>query len=128
MPERKYKTAKALEKKIEEYFNTPVESGFHSYPGMLLFLDISEDTEMRLRLSKDSKYKDFADVLKKAAARRQEELSRIGLEDRNKSVFAMFLLKQATNGGLRDRPKDDDDGPKEINITINGVGAGEAFK
>ena len=128
MPERKYKTAKELEKKIEEYFNTPVESGFHSYPGMLLFLDISEDTEMRLRLSKDSKYKDFADVLKKAAARRQEELSRIGLEDRNKSVFAMFLLKQATNGGLRDRPKDDDDGPKEINITINGVGAGEAFK
>ena len=128
MFERKYKTAKDLEKKIEEYFNTPVESGFHSYPGMLLFLDISEDTEMRLRLSKDSKYKDFADVLKKAAARRQEELSRIGLEDRNKSVFAMFLLKQATNGGLRDRPKDDDDGPKEINITINGVGAGEAFK
>lgn len=128
MPERKYKTAKDLENKIEEYFNTPVESGFHSYPGMLLFLDISEDTEMRLRLSKDSKYKDFADVLKKAAARRQEELSRIGLEDRNKSVFAMFLLKQATNGGLRDRPKDDDDGPKEINITINGVGAGEAFK
>ena len=128
MPERKYKTAKDLENKIEEYFNTPVESGFHSYPGMLLFLDISEDTEMRLRLSKDSKDKDFADVLKKAAARRQEELSRIGLEDRNKSVFAMFLLKQATNGGLRDRPKDDDDGPKEINITINGVGAGEAFK
>ena len=128
MPERKYKTAKELEKKIEEYFNTPVESGFHSYPGMLLFLDISEDTEMRLRLSKDSKDKDFADVLKKAAARRQEELSRIGLEDRNKSVFAMFLLKQATNGGLRDKPKDDDDGPKEINITINGVGAGEAFK
>lgn len=128
MPERKYKTAKDLEKKIEEYFNTPVESGFHSYPGMLLFLDISEDTEMRLRLSKDRKDKDFADVLKKAAARRQEELSRIGLEDRNKSVFAMFLLKQATNGGLRDRPKDDDDGPKEINITINGVGAGEAFK
>lgn len=128
MPERKYKTAKELEKKIEEYFNTPVESGFHSYPGMLLYLDISEDTEMRLRLSKDRKYKDFADVLKKAAARRQEELSRIGLEDRNKSVFSMFLLKQATNGGLRDRPKDDDDGPKEINITINGVGAGEAFK
>ena len=128
MPERKYKTAKDLENKIDEYFNTPVESGFHSYPGMLLFLDISEDTEMRLRLSKDSKDKDFADVLKKAAARRQEELSRIGLEDRNKSVFAMFLLKQATNGGLRDRPKDDDDGPKEINITINGVGAGEAFK
>lgn len=128
MPERKYKTAKDLENKIEEYFNTPVESGFHSYPGMLLFLDISEDTEMRLRLSKDRKDKDFADVLKKAAARRQEELSRIGLEDRNKSVFAMFLLKQATNGGLRDRPKDDDDGPKEINITINGVGAGEAFK
>ena len=128
MPERKYKTAKELEKKIEEYFNTPVESGFHSYPGMLLFLDISEDTEMRLRLSKDRKDKDFADVLKKAAARRQEELSRIGLEDRNKSVFAMFLLKQATNGGLRDRPKDDDDGPKEINITINGIKAGDAFK
>ena len=128
MPERKYKTAKELEDKIEEYFNTPVDTGFHSYPGMLLFLDISEDTEMRLRLSKDSKDKGFADVLKKAAARRQEELSRIGLEDRNKSVFAMFLLKQATNGGLRDRPKDDDDGPKEINITINGVGAGEAFK
>lgn len=128
MPERKYKTAKELENKIEEYFNTPVESGFHSYPGMLLFLDISEDTEMRLRLSKDRKDKDFADVLKKAAARRQEELSRIGLEDRNKSVFAMFLLKQATNGGLRDRPKDDDDGPKEINITINGVKAGDAFK
>lgn len=128
MPERKYKTAKELEDKIEEYFNTPVDTGFHSYPGMLLFLDISEDTEMRLRLSKDSKDKGFADVLKKAAARRQEELSRIGLEDRNKSVFAMFLLKQATNGGLRDKPKDDDDGPKEINITINGVGAGEAFK
>ena len=128
MFERKYKTAKDLEKKIEEYFNTPVESGFHSYPGMLLFLDISEDTEMRLRLSKDRKDKDFADVLKKAAARRQEELSRIGLEDRNKSVFAMFLLKQATNGGLRDRPKDDDDGPKEINITINGIKAGDAFK
>ena len=128
MPERKYKTAKELEDKIEEYFNTPVDTGFHSYPGMLLFLDISEDTEMRLRLSKDSKDKGFADVLKKAAARRQEELSRIGLEDRNKSVFAMFLLKQATNGGLRDKPKDDDDGPKEINITINGVGAGETFK
>lgn len=128
MPERKYKTAKDLEDKIEEYFNTPVDTGFHSYPGMLLYLDISEDTEMRLRLSKDRKDKDFADVLKKAAARRQEELSRIGLEDRNKSVFAMFLLKQATNGGLRDRPKDDDDGPKEINITINGVKAGDAFK
>ena len=128
MPERKYKTAKDLENKIEEYFNTPVDTGFHSYPGMLLFLDISEDTEMRLRLSKDRKDKDFADVLKKAAARRQEELSRIGLEDRNKSVFAMFLLKQATNGGLRDRPKDDDDGPKEINITINGIKAGDAFK
>lgn len=128
MPERKYKTAKELKEKIDEYFNTPIDTGFHSYPGMLLFLDISEDTEMRLRLSKDRKDKDFADVLKKAAARRQEELSRIGLEDRNKSVFAMFLLKQATNGGLRDRPKDDDDGPKEINITINGVGAGEAFK
>lgn len=128
MFERKYKTAKDLEEKIEEYFNTPTDTGFHSYPGMLLFLDISEDTEQELRLNKDGKNKEYSVVLKKAAARRQEELSRIGLEDRNKSVFAMFLLKQATNGGLRDRPKDDDDGPKEINITINGVGAGEAFK
>lgn len=51
-----------------------------------------------------------------------------GLADRNKSVFAMFLLKQATNGGLRDKPKDDNDGPKEINITINGIKSGDAFK
>ncbi len=127
MPERKY-TAKELEAKIDEYFNTPVDSGFHSYPGMLLYLDISADTEQKFRLSKDSKDRDMAAVLKKAAARRELELSKIGLEDRNKSVFAMFLLKQQTNGGLRDKPKEDDDGPKEINITINGVKANDAFK
>lgn len=125
MFQKKY-TPEEMEKKIEEYFNTPQE--FHSYPGMLLYLNITEDTELKYRLSKESKDKAYSEILKKAAARRQEELSRIGLSDRNKSVFAMFLLKQATNGGLRDKPKDDDDGPKEINITINGVKAGDAFK
>lgn len=125
MFQKKY-TPEEMEKKIDEYFNTPQE--FHSYPGMLLYLNITEDTELKYRLSKESKDKAYAEILKKAAARRQEELSRIGLSDRNKSVFAMFLLKQATNGGLRDKPKDDDDGPKEINITINGVKAGDAFK
>lgn len=123
--EAKY-TAAEMAAKIDEYFNTPME--FHSYPGMLLYLGISEDTEARYRLSKDPKDKDYAAALKKAAARRQLELSEIGLADRNKSVFAMFLLKQATNGGLRDKPKDDDDGPKEINITINGIKSGDAFK
>lgn len=125
MFQKKY-TPEEMEKKIDEYFNTPQE--FHSYPGMLLYLNITEDTELKYRLSKESKDKAYSEILKKAAARRQEELSRIGLSDRNKSVFAMFLLKQATNGGLRDKPKDDDDGPKEINITINGVKAGDAFK
>lgn len=125
MFQKKY-TPEEMEKKIDEYFNTPQE--FHSYPGMLLYLNITEDTELKYRLSKENKDKAYSEILKKAAARRQEELSRIGLSDRNKSVFAMFLLKQATNGGLRDKPKDDDDGPKEINITINGVKAGDAFK
>lgn len=125
MFQKKY-TPEEMEKKIDEYFNTSQE--FHSYPGMLLYLNITEDTELKYRLSKESKDKAYSEILKKAAARRQEELSRIGLSDRNKSVFAMFLLKQATNGGLRDKPKDDDDGPKEINITINGVKAGDAFK
>lgn len=125
MPERKY-TPKELEKKIDAFFNTP--SIFHSYPDMLLFLNISHDTEVLWREDKEGKYKDYSKILKKAADRRQSELVQLGLEDKNKSVFAMFLLKQQTNGGLRDRPKDEDDGPKEINITINGVGAGEAFK
>lgn len=126
MPFEKKYTPEQMEKKIDEYFDQPME--FHSYPGMLLYLDLTEDTELKYRLSKDPKDKAYSDILKKAAARRQLELSEIGLADRNKSVFAMFLLKQATNGGLRDKPKDDDDGPKEINITINGIKSGDAFK
>ena len=125
MPEKRY-TPKELEKKIDAFFNTP--SIFHSYPDMLLYLGISADTEQIWRDNKDGKSKEHSVVLKKAADRRQAELVQLGLEDKNKSVFAMFLLKQQTNGGLRDRPKDDDDGPKEINITINGVGAADAFK
>ena len=128
MPFEKKYSPEELAKKIDEYFNTPTKSGFHTYPGMLLFLDISCDTEIAWRENKDGKSIEYSKILKKAASRREQELSEIGLEDRNKSVFAMFLLKQQTNGGLRDKPKEDDDGPKEINITINGVKANDAFK
>ncbi len=123
--ERKY-TPEEFNQKIDEYFEQEME--FHSYPGLLLYLGITADTEIRYRLNPKPGEEAYSNALKKAADRRQLELSEIGLSDRNKSVFAMFLLKQPNNGGLRDRPKDDNDGPKEINITINGIKAGDAFK
>ena len=118
-------TEEELRKKLDEYFDQPMQ--FHSYPGMLLFLDISQDTEEIWRNNKGNKTPGHSELLKKAEERRHQELLDLGLNNRDKSVFAMFLLKQPTNGGLRDRPKDDDE-VKDINITINGVDIGNAFK
>lgn len=124
MTEKKY-NAKDLEKKIDEYFNTP--DVFHSFPGMCIYLGITTETANSWRANKDGKTEEHSRILKNAEDRRQQELLEIGITNKDKSVFAMFLLKQPNNGGLRDKPKDDDD-VKDINITINGVDIGSAFK
>jgi hypothetical protein len=126
MAEVKYKSPEDLERKIEKFFDADML--FHSRPAMLEFLDIGVDTYLDMQ-NGTGLYKDkgFSKIVKKAENRRQLELVNLGLSDKEKSVFSMFLLKQDQNGGYRDRPKDDSDN-KPVSITINGVTIDKAAK
>ena len=99
--------AKAVNKYLED---CKAADTFPSEPGMLLALDISEDT-----LSRYKEQNGYADTIKKALAVREEYLQRIVLSNGAKSVTgAIFLLKQPKNGGYQD--KQIADGNINVNI------------
>ena len=98
---------KAVDNYIQECKATDI---FPSEPGMLLALDISEDT-----LSRYKEQNGYADTIKKALAVREEYLQHIVLSNGAKSVTgAIFLLKQPKNGGYQDKQIADGD----INVNI----------
>ena len=99
--------AKAVNKYLED---CKAADTFPSEPGMLLALDISEDT-----LSRYKEQDGYADTIKKALAVREEYLQHIVLSNGAKSVTgAIFLLKQPKNGGYQD--KQIADGNINVNI------------
>ena len=99
--------AKAVNKYLED---CKAADTFPSEPGMLLALNISEDT-----LSRYKEQNGYADTIKKALAVREEYLQHIVLSNGAKSVTgAIFLLKQPKNGGYQD--KQIADGNINVNI------------
>ena len=119
---RKYDTAEDLEKKVDQYFAVcEKDDVIPDRANMCLYLGISYDLYNDYENNRDGKYEGFESVLKKAQARREAWLVRWLASNPKSSVPAIFLLKQAQNGGYVDKPIIQTEDVK-INVKINGTG------
>jgi hypothetical protein len=110
---KKYPTGAAFEKAVNAFLSECNASNtFPSEPAMLLYLDISDDT---LRNYEKDKDKTYSAAIKKAQIERERWLSEKLITDRYGTSAAIFLLKQAKNGGYRDVQETSG----AMNITLN---------
>lgn len=101
---RKIKSAEELAIKIDRFFDFCEESGkTPSLAAMRLFLDVSADTVERWEKNDKGTYVGYAEVLKKAADRRQAWLIDRAFKGGCYTTAAVFMLKQPQNGGFSDR-------------------------
>lgn len=120
MAKKKYETPEQLEKAIDKYFKSVTDDKIPTWPDMLLYLDISDDTVERYMKNEKGRYTGFAEPIKRAQLRFTSELIKMGQEKPNLQSFAIFLLKQVHNGGYRDKPKDDPTHTVSLDIKISG--------
>jgi len=107
---RKY-TPETFAKAVDKYLqDCEATDTFPSEPGLLLALDITDDT-----LNNYREQNGYSETIKKAQAIREQYLQKIVLSNGAKSVTgAIFLLKQPKNGGYQD--KQISDGNINVNI------------
>ena len=120
--ERPYQSPDELKGKMQEYFsNCADEDIFTDEAGMRIFLDVGHESYRSYQ--EDPAYEkvfDWCQDMRESWAARQ-----LAANPRSAQAF-LNILKQAANGGWRDRTTDKED--KVIEIRAAGVGGMEAFK
>ncbi|SBW02323.1 conserved hypothetical protein [uncultured Eubacteriales bacterium] len=95
-------TREELETRVKQYFDYCDENGRkYTKPGLILYLDISEDTFDNWLNNDGGKYTELFGVLKRAMVRMRDDLEQRG------DTMSLFRLKQACYGGYSDRPTED---------------------
>ena len=120
--ERPYKTPEELKGKMQEYFSDcGADDVFPDEAGMRIFLDIGHESYRSYQEDPAfEKVFDWCQDMRESWAARQ-----LAANPRSAQAF-LNILKQAANGGWRDRTTDKED--KVIEIRAAGVGGTEAFK
>ena len=119
---KKY-TPEAFADKVDEYLKLCEDKEqFPDEAGMLLYLDISDET---LRKYGEDKENNYIGTIKKAAKVRESWLTRRVMSDNAKAVTgAIFALKQPKNGGWRD--VQETSGAMNITVSLPGM-SGNSF-
>lgn len=95
-------TKEELEDKCKAYFALCDDDGKkYTKPGLILYLNLPEDTFDGWLRDEEGKYAELSGVLKKAMIRMRDDL-----EQRN-DTMSLFRLKQPCYGGYSDRPTED---------------------
>ena len=117
---KKYPSGAVFEKAVDNFLSDCKAANiFPSEPAMLLALDISDDT---LRNYEKDKDKTYSAAIKKAQIERERWLSEKLITDRYGTSAAIFLLKQAKNGGYRD--VQETSGAMNITVNLPGMNGG----
>lgn len=130
MPEMRYKTPEDWERKIDEFIEA-VSTGLIDRPSdynLSIFAGISIPTLQRYYTGgkysdgedNNITYKGYDAPLKKLIAYRADRLEGIAESNPKAATPAIFLLKQAHNGGYTDRQIVEQSGDVSINLTIKG--------
>lgn len=114
---KKY-TPESFADKVEEYIKQCQDQDiFPDEAGMLLYLDISDET---LRKYREDKQNNYIGTIKKAERVRESWLTRRVMSDNAKAVTgAIFALKQPKNGGWRD--VQETSGAMSITVNLPGM-------
>ena len=117
---KKY-TPEAFADKVDEYLKLCEDKEqFPDEAGMLLYLDISDET---LRKYGEDKENNYIGTIKKAQKVRESWLTRRVMSDNAKAVTgAIFALKQPKNGGWRD--VQETSGAMNITVNLPGMNGG----
>lgn len=106
-----------LNELCNKYFSSCDEEGRkYTRPGLILSLDISEDTFVAWCNNDDNKYTELSGVLKKAMLRMRDDL------EQRSDTKSMFLLKQQCYGGYSDRPEDSRDMGIRVAVSFGDAG------
>jgi hypothetical protein len=120
--ETEYKEDISLQAKIDEYFDKCKEDNV--YPdeaGMIIYLGICRDTLENYLSNENGKYPGFSTPIKNARLRRESMTVRdIYKSDSKEATGKIFIAKQPSNGGLIDRPVNDNSG-LTIKVDLGGV-------
>lgn len=105
-------TREELEAKCEEYFTYCDDNGRkYTKPGLVLYLNISEETFDVWLLNDGGKYAELSGVLKRAMVRMRDDLEQRG------DTMSIFRLKQPCYAGYSDRPTEG--GGQGIKVAIS---------
>ena len=117
---KKY-TPESFADKVDEYLKLCEDKEqFPDEAGMLLYLDISDET---LRKYGEDKGNNYIGTIKKAQKVRESWLTRRVMSDNAKAVTgAIFALKQPKNGGWRD--VQETSGAMNITVNLPGMSGG----
>lgn len=118
-----YDTPEKLMIAVQEYFDECEDKGdFPDYDGMLVYLGLFEEDVEEYK-AKDMKYDD---IFRLAMLKRKSYLARMMSLDGKRATGCMNLLKQPENGGMSDKPKQQD---KSLKIIVTGLKGGmDSFK
>lgn len=95
-------TQDELETLVKQYFNYCDEnSRKYTKPGLILHLDVSEETFDVWLINDGGKYSELSGVLKRAMVRMRDDLEQRG------DTMSLFRLKQPCYAGYSDRPIED---------------------
>lgn len=120
-------TPEELKAGVDEYFARCEEAGeFPDLAGMRLWLGVSERTLNRYRTGEGRKHEQYREILDRARDRRESFLVRKMTRDNKNVQGCLNALRQPSNGGYIDKPKDS--GERTLIIKLAGVGGAEAFK
>ncbi len=95
-------TKEELDTLIKQYFDYCDENGRkYTKPGLILHLDISEETFDVWLINDGGRYTELSGVLKRAMVKMRDDLEQRG------DTMSLFRLKQPCYAGYSDRPVDD---------------------
>ncbi len=105
-------TAAELETKCAEYFTYCDDNGRkYTKPGLILHLDVSEETFDVWLINDGGKYAELSGILKRAMVRMRDDLEQRG------DTMSIFRLKQPCYAGYSDRPTEG--GGQGIKVAIS---------